>query len=68
MTAPQLVVLDWRHCKVGPRRPCVLCGRPAHLRSPRGEPCHKTCAEAWLEQRAADASARYTSDDLYGGQ
>jgi hypothetical protein len=30
--------------------PCVLCQRPAILRSPRDKPCHWTCAMAWLEE------------------
>ncbi len=34
-----------------PPQPCVLCGIPTILRSPRGKPCHKTCAEQWLEHR-----------------
>jgi hypothetical protein len=38
-------VLDWRHHRIGPLRPCVLCGRPALMRDEADEPCHKTCAE-----------------------
>jgi len=49
------VVLDWRagHNTEFPR-PCVLCGRPTTLVSPRGKHCHKTCAEAWTEQYRPD--------------
>ncbi|WP_176737987.1 hypothetical protein [Micromonospora inyonensis] len=43
----QPTVLDWRHCTVGDPEPCVICGKPAISRSPKGVPCHKTCAEAW---------------------
>jgi hypothetical protein len=30
--------------------PYVICGQPAVLRSPRGKPCHWTCALAWTER------------------
>ncbi|MGW4442305.1 hypothetical protein [Streptomyces sp. NPDC004682] len=42
--------LDWRahrHFDAGGDRPCCLCGIPTPLRSHRGEPVHKVCAEAW---------------------
>lgn len=43
------VLLNWRHATIGPLAPCVLCGRPALLRSPdKKVPCHKMCAENWL--------------------
>ena len=46
---PAGVVLDWRHARIGPPAPCVLCGRPALCRSPvKDVPCHKGCAEAWI--------------------
>jgi len=31
-------------------RPRVICGRPAILRSPQGEPRHWTCAVAWVNE------------------
>ena len=31
-------------------RPRGICGRPAILRSPRGKPCHRTCAVAWVNE------------------
>jgi hypothetical protein len=34
--------------------PCVLCGQPAILRSPRGRPCHWTCATTWTRQHGQD--------------
>ena len=44
-------LLDWRHAPVGDPAPCVICGNPAHMRYPdKGGPCHKTCAENWLDQ------------------
>jgi len=30
--------------------PCVICQQPAILRSPRGRPCHWTCAVAWASE------------------
>ena len=30
--------------------PCVICHQPAILRSPRGKPCHWTCALAWVSE------------------
>jgi hypothetical protein len=53
------VVLDWRHGKIGPPAPCVLCGRLAICRSPvKGQPCHKGCAEAWIESRTIEPRTR----------
>lgn len=51
-------VLDWKSgehwdydaAEMGAPQPCVLCGTPSLLLSDKGEPCHKTCAEAWFEQ------------------
>lgn len=45
--------LNWRSATVADTpKPCVLCGRPALLRSPdKGVPCHKVCADAWTAQR-----------------
>lgn len=34
-----------------PPEPCVVCTKPAMLFSPRGKPCHKTCAEKWARRR-----------------
>jgi hypothetical protein len=51
----QEILLDWRHGKIGPLAPCVLCGKPALCRSPiRDVPCHKSCAEAWIVAHAQD--------------
>lgn len=59
------VVLDWRHRHVlDTPRPCVLCGQPAFLLSPRGRPCHKTCAEAWHATHPRNPA---TNDGLMGG-
>jgi hypothetical protein len=38
---------------------CVICQRPAILRSPRGKPCHWTCALAWVsEHRGHERAGR----------
>jgi hypothetical protein len=34
--------------------PCVICHEPAILRSPRGRPCHWTCALTWTQQEHHD--------------
>jgi len=39
--------------------PCVICHTPAILRSPRGRPCHWTCALAWVSEH---------QDHEHGGQ
>jgi hypothetical protein len=41
--------------------PCVICHEPAILRSPRGRPCHWTCAVTWVNEhqhRAGDNDQR----------
>jgi hypothetical protein len=30
--------------------PCILCHRPVITRSPRGKPCHWSCATAWADE------------------
>lgn len=40
--------LDWRAHRVGPAKPCRLCGKPALCRDEDGDPCHKVCAEEAL--------------------
>jgi hypothetical protein len=44
--------LDWRspeHFDHTGDKPCVLCDKPTPLRSERGKPVHKVCAEAWID-------------------
>jgi hypothetical protein len=44
--------LDWRdakHFDATGDKPCVLCDKPTPLRSDRGKPVHKVCAEAWID-------------------
>ena len=51
--------LDWRTATVEDPAPCVLCGKPALMRSPdRGVPCHKTCAERWYAERDQNQGTR----------
>ncbi|WP_037574600.1 hypothetical protein [Phaeacidiphilus oryzae] len=42
-------LLNWRdHSHWNEREAdCVLCANPTHLRSDRGRPVHKVCAEQW---------------------
>lgn len=50
MTA--VAFLDWRspeHFDHTGDKPCVLCDKPTPLRSERGKPVHKVCAEAWID-------------------
>jgi hypothetical protein len=53
------ILLDWTATgpdgagSVGPPAPCVLCRVPTILRSPKGKPCHKVCAERWTDTHAA---------------
>ena len=56
---PARVVLDWRHGSIGPLAPCVLCGTPTVCRSPvKDVPCHKGCAEAWVNLHATSPAGR----------
>jgi hypothetical protein len=53
MPARPVVVLDWRHGRIGPYEPCVLCGHRTVCRSPvKDAPCHKACAETWITRHA----------------
>jgi hypothetical protein len=53
----QVAWLDWRKGTILEQpQPCVLCGRQTLLIEPYdGRPCHKTCAEDAIGQRAAIA-------------
>ena len=49
-------LLNWRspeHFDHTGDQPCVCCGRPTPLRSERGKPVHKVCAEAWIDSHTA---------------
>jgi hypothetical protein len=47
-----MAFLDWRdaqHFDHTGDKPCVLCTKPTPLRSDKGVPVHKVCAEDWLD-------------------
>lgn len=44
------------------QRPCVLCGNPTPMRSHRGEPAHKVCAESWNAANHDQLKVRFVSD------
>lgn len=47
-----MTLLNWRaahHFDHSGDKPCVLCGSPTPLRSDKGTPVHKVCAENWLD-------------------
>ncbi|WP_411091318.1 hypothetical protein [Streptomyces sp. 049-1] len=51
-----MALLDWRsakHFDSGGDKPCVLCDKPTPLRSDRGKPVHKVCAEDWIDRHTA---------------
>lgn len=46
----EVALLNWHEAKHFDHtgdKPCVLCDRPTPLRSDRGKPVHKVCAENW---------------------
>lgn len=48
-----MALLNWRsgkHFDHSGDQLCVLCGGPTPLRSDRGKPVHKVCAEDWIDQ------------------
>jgi hypothetical protein len=47
-----MAFLNWRaakHFDHSGDKPCVLCEGPTPMRSDKGTPVHKTCAEDWLD-------------------
>ncbi|MEV7201541.1 hypothetical protein [Streptomyces griseoluteus] len=48
-----MALLDWRsspeHFDHSGDKPCVLCTKPTPLRSAKGKPVHKVCAEQWTD-------------------
>ncbi|MDT0347492.1 hypothetical protein [Streptomyces litchfieldiae] len=54
-----MALLNWRdakHFDHSGDKPCVLCHKPTPLRSDRGKPVHKVCAESWLETHPQPAA------------
>lgn len=64
MTTPeQPTLLNWgdrSHARPTPA-PCILCRKPAMLRSHAGETVHKVCAENW--NLRSPREVRFVSDD-----
>ncbi|MFD7942372.1 hypothetical protein [Streptomyces sp. NPDC059744] len=47
-----MALLNWsspKHFDPTGDKPCVLCDKPTPLRSDRGKPVHKVCAEEWID-------------------
>jgi hypothetical protein len=59
MTTPPL--LNWRHSShwSWDAKPCRHCGGLTHLRTVKGWPAHKVCAEAVLAAQAAELTDQY---------
>ncbi|MFI9200547.1 hypothetical protein [Streptomyces sp. NPDC053048] len=52
-----MTLLDWhdpKHFDASGDKPCVCCGKPTPLRSDRGKPVHKVCAEDWHDTHSSD--------------
>ncbi|MGY1578513.1 hypothetical protein [Streptomyces sp. MN13] len=48
-----MAFLDWRsseHFDHFGDKPCAICIKPTPLRSDRGKPVHKVCAEQWTDE------------------
>ncbi|WNI19912.1 hypothetical protein [Actinacidiphila sp. ITFR-21] len=59
MTA--VALLDWRgsqHFDHTADKPCVICDKPTLLRSDRGKPVHKVCAENWIDAHPVNGEER----------
>ncbi|MFD5031672.1 hypothetical protein ACFWM0_14840 [Streptomyces sp. NPDC058405] len=63
---PPSGLLDWRDSSHWSReaKPCRYCDRPTNLRDSRRSPAHKICAEAALQQQAADTADAYQNGQL----
>jgi hypothetical protein len=59
-------LLDWTDRKhwSWTAKPCRYCDKPTNLRDSKRSPAHKTCAEAALQQQAADAADAYQNGTL----
>jgi hypothetical protein len=49
-------VLNWRHHRIGPLRPCRYCQHDAFMRDETGTPAHKVCAEREIHLNRTTAS------------
>lgn len=53
-----MAFLDWTKTgSAGSPAACVVCGKPAITRSPKGAPCHKSCAESWTNTQERGRAA-----------
>jgi hypothetical protein len=59
-------LLDWRDQShwSWTEKPCRYCKEPTNLRDSKHKPAHKTCAEAALQQQAAEAADAYQNGQL----
>ncbi|MPY30153.1 hypothetical protein FNH09_02120 [Streptomyces adustus] len=60
-------LMDWRdgrHFDHRQDRPCALCARPTPMRSHRGEPAHKACAENWITAHPTEARLGRFAPDI----
>ncbi|WP_405722191.1 hypothetical protein OG298_20710 [Streptomyces sp. NBC_01005] len=56
-----MALLDWsdkKHFDPTGDKPCVLCDKPTPLRSDRGKPVHKVCAEEWIDAHTPQENDR----------
>ncbi|MGW2251984.1 hypothetical protein ACWCXH_17545 [Kitasatospora sp. NPDC001660] len=53
-----MALLDWRDSKHWAQKPapCGVCDKPTNLRSGRGKPVHKVCAEEWIDRHPNSAN------------
>ncbi|MCD0482335.1 hypothetical protein LO771_07890 [Streptacidiphilus sp. ASG 303] len=58
-----MALLDWRDARHWAPKPapCGVCEQPTNLRSGRGKPVHKVCAEQWTDTHPAPAESRPAS-------
>ncbi|MEV0956687.1 hypothetical protein AB0I97_12465 [Streptomyces sp. NPDC049951] len=56
-----MALLDWsdkKHYDPTGDKACVLCDKPTPLRSDRGKPVHKVCAEDWIDNHPPKGNDR----------
>jgi hypothetical protein len=56
-----MALLNWRsadHYDHTGDQPCVICTKPTPLRSDRGKPVHKVCAEEWIDRHPPEEDSK----------
>ena len=56
-----MALLNWsssKHFDSSGDKPCVLCTKPTPLRSDRGKPVHKVCAENWINTQPSKENGK----------